>query len=274
MRLNVKKGNFFIYLVIGSLGLLAVMPFLWSLHASFVLSDFDLNEGLLPPDRYGFGNFVYIFTRSQVLRWTLNSVFVVVIITVANLLLNSMAGYALARFRFRGNKLLFYYVLGTMMVPMQILMIPIFLQVSRFGMVNSYFGLIIPFLINPFGVFLMRQFYMGFAKEIEESAKMDGLGNFGTFLRIVLPLSKSALLTQAIFIFVWNWNSFILPSIIVYSTDKFTLPLGIFQITNTQYIEEVTRSMAATTITLLPTIMLYVIFHRYMTGSEAQTGIN
>lgn len=262
-----------VYIIIGGLVILALAPFFWTLHAALILDDFNLNKGLLPFKEYGIANFIYIFRQSKVFLWTMNSFFVTITITLFNLLFNSMAGYALARFNFKGRKIVFYYVLGTMMVPMQILMIPIYLQVARFGMVNSYLGLIVPFLINPFGVFLMRQFYLDFPKEIEEAAKMDGLSTLGVFRRIALPLAKSALLTQAIFIFVWNWNSFTLPSILVYSQDKFTLPLGIFQITNNQYIASVTRSMAATLITLIPTVVLYVIFQKYLTGHQASTAI-
>jgi len=262
-----------IYIVLIGLGLLAIAPFVWTLHTAFILEDLNINKGLLSPDKYGFANFVYIFTHSLVFRWTINSIVTTLIITVANLLFNSMAGYALARYEFRGKKIIFFYVLGTMMIPTQIIMIPIYLQISRFGMVDSYAGLIVPFLINPFGVFLMRQFYLGFTKEIEEAGKMDGLSNLGVFFQIALPLAKSAILTQAIFIFVWNWNSFTLPSIIVQSQEKFTLPLGIYQITNSQYIASVTKAMAATLITLLPTIVLYVVFQKYLVGSHVSSAV-
>ena len=262
-----------IYMVLIGFGLLAITPFAWTLHTAFILDDLNINKGFLSPDQYGFANFIYIFTRSLVYRWTINSIVVTVIITLANLLFNSMAGYALARYQFHGKKVIFFYVLGTMMVPAQIIMIPIFLQVARFGMVDSYAGLIVPFLVNPFGVFLMRQFYMGFSKEIEEAGKMDGLSNLGVFFRIALPLAKSAILTQAIFIFVWNWNSFTLPSIIVHSQEKFTLPLGIYQITNSQYIASVTKAMAATMITLLPTIVLFIAFQKYLVGNQASSAV-
>ncbi len=268
-----NKNHIVIYAFLIGLSLLALLPFFWTLHAAFILDDLNLNRGFLPFEDYGIANFIFIFRQSAVLRWTMNSFFVTITITLFNLLFNSMAGYALARYQFKGRTALFFYVLGTMMVPVQIIMIPIYLQVARLGMINSYFGLIIPFLINPFGVFLMRQFYMDFPTEIEEAAKIDGLSNLGVFRRIALPLAKSALMTQAIFIFVWNWNSFTLPSILVYSQDKFTLPLGIFQITNTQYIASVTRAMAATLITLTPTIALYITFQKYLTGNQASSAI-
>lgn len=268
-----KKNKIVIYVVLITLSLLAVLPFLWTLYTSLILDDLNINKGLLKLKEYGFDNYFYIFTKSDVLKWTFNSLIVTVSITIGNLIFNSMAGYALARYNFKGKKTLFYYVLGTMMVPTQIILIPIFLQIAKFGMINSYSGLIIPFLINPFGVFLMRQFYLDFPEALEEAAKIDGLNNFGVFTKIVLPLSKGALMTQAIFIFIWNWNSFTLPSIIVNTTDKFTLPLGIYQITNSQYISSVTKSMAATVLTLIPTIILYVIFQKYLTGSKVTSGI-
>jgi multiple sugar transport system permease protein len=268
-----KNKHWLIYLILIFLSLLAIAPFIWTLYNSFILNDLDMNKGFLSLDKYGLDNYIYIFTRSKVLRWTLNSIFVTLTITIGNLVFNSMAGYALARFNFKGRKILFYYVLAIMMVPTQIILIPIFLQIANLNMINSYAGLIIPFLINPFGVFLMRQFYLDFPKAIEEAARIDGLSNFGVFSRIIIPLSKGPLMTQGILIFVWNWNSFTLPSIIVNSTDKFTLPLGIYQITNTQYIASVTKALSAMVLTLLPTIILYVLFQKYLTSSKATSGI-
>lgn len=268
-----KKYKVLIYISLIVLSLVSLLPFLWTLYVSFILNDLNINKGILSIVEYGFENYIYIFTKSNILKWIFNSFFVTVTITVGNLIFNSMAGYALARYNFKGRKVVFYYVLGTMMVPTQIILIPIFLQIAKFGMINSYFGLIIPFLINPFGVFLMRQFYLDFPIAIEEAARIDGLSNFGVFRKIIIPLSKSALMTQAIFIFIWNWNSFTLPSIIVNTTDKFTLPLGIYQITNTQYVASVTKSMAATVLTLVPTIILYILFQKYLTGNKATSGI-
>ena len=252
---------------------IVLLPFIWTLYAALTKNDLDLNSSISKWTKYGLDNFRYILHKGDILVWFKNSILVVTIITFLNLVVNTMAGYALARFNFQGNKPIFMYITGIMMIPMQVLVIPIFLVVSKLGMVNSYLGLIFPFCFNPFGVFLMRQFFLKFPREIEEASEIDGLGKYGTFIKIVLPLAKTALLAQAILIFVWNWNSFMLPSILVNTPDKFTLPLGIYQITNTQYVTSVSKAMAGATLALIPTIIFYFIFQNRLISTDIGASI-
>lgn len=261
------------YLLFFFLACIVLLPFFWTLYAALVKNDLNIGSSLIQKDKYGLDNFKYILAKGDVFTWFKNSVFVVSIITAGNLLINTMAGYALSRFDFKGKKLFFFYVTGIMMIPAQVLIIPIFLVVSKMGLINSYLGLIIPFLFNPFGVFLMRQHFMDFPKEIEEAACIDGLGVYSTFFKLALPLSKNALMTQALLIFIWNWNSFMLPSILVNSPEKFTLPLGMYQITNTQYVTSVTKSMAGAALTLLPTIIFFLIFQKKLINSDLGSAV-
>lgn len=263
-----NKKAVFKYPVFILFSMIALLPFFWTLYAALVENDLDLNSSVLDFGKYGIENFKYILQKGDVLIWFKNSAITVTVITVANLIINTMAGYALARFQFSGRKLIFMYITGIMMVPAQVLVIPIFLVVGKMGLINSYAALILPFIFNPFGAFLMRQFYLNFPREIEEAARIDGLGVYSTFFRVVFPLSKNALMTQSLLIFVWNWNSFMLPSILVNTPSKFTLPLGIYQITNTQYVTSVTKAMAGATLALIPTIIFYLIFQKKLINSE------
>lgn len=261
------------YLVFFGISIVVLLPFFWTLYAAFVESDLDIGTELVKEGKYSLENFKYILSRGEIFIWLKNSAFTVSVITLANLLINTMAGYALARFNFRGRKVIFLYITAIMMIPAQVLIIPIFLIVSRMGLINTYAGLILPFMFNPFGAFLMRQHFLTFPKEIEEAALIDGLSPIATFFKICLPLAKNALMTQAILIFIWNWNSFMLPSILVNRPEMFTLPLGMYQITNTQYVTSVTKSMAGAVLTLLPTIVFYLIFQKRLINSNMNSGV-
>lgn len=268
-----KVSNLLKYIIFFGFSIIVLLPFFWTLYASFVESDLDLNTSILDFGKYGFSNFTYILERGDIFIWIKNSVVVVFFITIFNLIINTMAGYSLARCNFKGKHVSFMYIVGIMMIPTQVLVIPIFLVVSRLGLINTYVGLILPFVYNSFGVFLMRQFYLDFPGDLESAGYIDGLNHWGIFVRIALPLSKNALMTQAILICIWNWNSFILPSILVNTPDKFTLPLGIYQITNTQFITSVTKSMAGATVALIPTIIFYLIFQKKLINSDIGSGV-
>lgn len=261
------------YLFFFGITIVVLLPFFWTVYASLVSNDLDINTEVMQGGKYSLENFKYILSRGEIFTWLKNSIITVSVITVANLLINTMAGYALARFEFKGRRATFMYITAIMMIPAQVLVIPIFLIVSKMGLINTYAGLIIPFMFNPFGVFLMRQHFLVFPKEIEEAASIDGLGIFATFFRICLPLAKNALMTQAILIFVWNWNSFMLPSILVNQPDMFTLPLGMYQLTNTQYVTSITKSMAGAVLTLLPTIVFYLIFQKRLINSDMNSAV-
>ncbi|MBB5173891.1 carbohydrate ABC transporter permease [Texcoconibacillus texcoconensis] len=266
-----KRPVFYMLLILTSLVML--LPFVWTLYASLVKNDMLVNHFPTSISEYGFENFMYIITQSHIATWYKNSLFVTITITVGNLLFNSMAGYSLARIKFPGSKILFFVTLGIMMVPIQILLIPIFIMMATAGWINTYLALIIPFLVNPFGVFLMRQFFVTFPKELEESAKVDGLNRISIFFRIALPLAKPALIAQAIFIFVWNWNSFPFPSILATEPEMYTLPVGIYQITNTAYTSSITASMAGVVLMTIPTIVFFMIFQKYFISSSIGSGI-
>lgn len=262
-----------LYLTLVVFAVVVITPFLWTIYASFIESDLRVNTFPTESGAYGLGNYRFVLQQSLMSRWYLNSIIVTGMILVGNLALNTMVGYALARIDFPGRKALFAVLLAVMMVPPQILFVPIFILVSRLGWLNSYVGLIVPFMVNPFGAFLMRQYFLGLPDELEDAAKLDGLSHFGILRRIALPLSVPALATQAIFIFVWNWNNFVFPSILATDPSMYTLPVGIYQITTTSYTNQVTKSMAAIILMGFPTLLIFGGLQRHFVRSLTGTGL-
>ncbi|MDI6601727.1 MAG: carbohydrate ABC transporter permease [Thermoanaerobacteraceae bacterium] len=246
-------------------------PYVWSILTSLKPTS-ELNSMLVNFSTLTTENYRMILSEFPFLRWFINSAFVALVVTLGNILFNSMAGYALARIRFPGREFIFMIVLGLMMVPGQIVMIPMYILLSKLGWVNTYYGLTIPFLTSCFNIFLMRQFFLTIPKELEEAATMDGLSRFGIFFRIVLPLSKPALATQFIFSFTGNWNSFLWPSLLTSSESMYTLTVGLNSFYG-QYYQYWNQVLAGTIILTLPTIIVFIIFQRYFIRGISTTGL-
>jgi multiple sugar transport system permease protein len=270
-RLSISKGILYTILIIYAV--ITFVPFLWALSASFKpFAEIVSGETYFIPETFTINNYIEIFTREPLfLRWLFNSLFVAVSITSMNLLFNSMAGYALARIEFPGNKFLFYAILVVLMVPTQVTMIPSYLILKNLGWLNSYQGLIIPGVVNATFIFMMRQFFLNFPKELEEAAALDGLTRIGTFFRIVLPLAKPALAAQTIFIFMGAWNNFMGPLIILSDEELFTLPLGLNSFKG-QYYSYWNYIMAASMVFTLPSLVIYAFFNRYFIKGVTFTG--
>ncbi len=262
-----------LYTILVWYAIITFVPFAWALSASFKPLTEIVAGGLnFIPHNFTWENYQKIFIQEPLFgRWFLNSVVVACIVTVFNLLFNSMAGYALARILFHGNQLLFILLLAVLMVPVQVTLIPSFLILKSLGWLNSYQGLIVPNIVNATFIFMMRQFFVNFPKELEEAAALDGLGYLETFFRIVLPLAKPALAAQAIFIFLGSWNNFLLPLVIISDSEMFTLPLGLNTFKG-QYISYWNYIMAASMIFTLPALVIYAFFNRYFIQGVAFTG--
>ncbi|WP_088892180.1 carbohydrate ABC transporter permease [Leptolyngbya ohadii] len=253
--------------------IVTLIPFLWALSASFKPLSEIINSGTnLIPNQFTLDNYQQIMQREPLfLRWLWNSFFIAVCVTVLNLIFNSMAGYALARLKFPGRQFWFFLVLAILAVPIQVTLIPTFLILKAFGWLNSYQGMIAPVMVNATFIFMMRQFFLSFPKELEEAAALDGLGKFSTFWHIVLPLAKPAIAAQAVLIFMNSWNNFLLPVVVLFEPEMFTLPLGLNSfkgayITNWNYI------MAASMVFTLPVLGIYALFNRYFIQGITFTG--
>ncbi len=262
-----------LYAILGFYAIITFVPFAWALSASFKpLSEIVSGGTNLIPHQFTLENYKQIFIQEPLFgRWLLNSVVVAGSVTLFNLLFNSMAGYALARIQFPGNRVWFVLILAVLMIPGQITLIPSFLILKSLGWLNSYQALIIPNIANATFIFMMRQFFINFPKDLEEAAALDGLGYLETFFKIVLPLAKPALATQAIFIFMGAWNNFLTPLIILSDSEMFTLPLGLNTFKG-QYISYWNYIMAASMMFTLPALAIYAFFNRYFIQGVTFTG--
>lgn len=262
-----------LYTILIFYSIITFLPFAWAISASFKPLQEIIAGGLnFIPQNFTFDNYRKIFFQEPLFgRWLLNSIIVAVCTTLFNLLFNSMAGYALARIRFWGNQFWFLIILAVLMVPGQITLIPSFLILKNLGWLNTYQGLIIPNVVNATFIFMMRQFFINFPKELEEAAALDGLNRWELFISIVLPLAKPALAAQTIFIFMGAWNNFLMPLIILSDPEMFTLPLGLNTFKG-QYISYWNYIMAASIILTLPALAIYAFFNRYFIQGVTFTG--
>jgi multiple sugar transport system permease protein len=266
-------GKVILYTILVLYAIATLIPFLWALSSSFKTLE-EIVQGTIDfwPKDFTLDNYKQIFIQQKYFpRWLFNSLFIAVVGTMLNLLFNSMAGYALARLSFPGKKSLFIIIMTVLMIPAQVTMIPNFLILKNLGWLNTYQGMIVPSMINATFIFMMRQFFLNFPKELEEAASLDGLTKLGTFFRIVLPLAKPALAAQAIFVFMGFWNDFMRPLIVMSDVEMFTLPLGLNTFKG-QFISYWNYIMAASMVFTMPVLILYAFFNRYFVKGITFTG--
>ncbi len=267
--------NWLLYTILIIYTFFTLFPFLWALSAS-IKPYSEITSGglsLIPQNPTLNAYKKLIFSNSNFPKWVYNSFYISITGTVMNILFNSMAGYSLARMSFKGRNFVFNLVLATIMVPGQILLIPNYLIIKELGFLNTYASVILPGAVSATYIFMMRQFFINFPKEVEEAAHIDGLGRIGTFFKIALPLAKPALATQAIFIFLGFWNEFLKSKLYLTSPSKYTLTVGI-QNMMSQYgpITQWDEVMAASVISLIPILILYIILNKYFMESVRMDG--
>ncbi|WP_175988893.1 carbohydrate ABC transporter permease [Microbacterium tenebrionis] len=223
------------------------------------------------PERLTLDNLARVLGAQSFTTWTMNSLIYSIVSVVVILLTASMAGYAFAKKRFPGRDAIMWSFLATLMVPVQVTLIPMFVLVASLDGVNTYWGLIVPTLANSQAVFLMRQFIQGLPDDLFEAARIDGAGEWTIFFRIVLPLVKPILATLGIFVFLWHWNDFLWPLVIAQTDAMRTLTVGLASMNA----ETVYRSslMAAAVISVIPCLIIFAILQRYLVNSVAMTGI-
>ncbi|MCD6254064.1 MAG: carbohydrate ABC transporter permease [Thermotogae bacterium] len=250
-----------------------ILPFLWMISTSFKTPAeiFVLPPRWIPEDPT-IENYKELFASVKFGRPFMNTVIVASSITFLSLLVSSMAGYAFAKFRFKGRDRLFFLILATLMVPGQMTMIPVFLLLRQLGLLNTYTGLILPGVASAFNIFFMRQFIMSVPNELIEAAKMDGAKESFIYFWIILPLSKPALTTIAIFTFTGSWNSFLWPLIIAQDERMYTLPVAVSVLAG-QYGENLGIQMAGSCIVIAPILVFFLFVQRYFIKGIALTGL-
>lgn len=259
-------------LVLGSL--LMFLPLLWAVSFSFGQPHefFKLPPPVIPSS-FRLDNYHGVFERVDFLRFFLNSVFVTACVTVAQLVSCSMGGYAFARLRFPGKRLIFILFLASMMVPQHVTLIPVFIIIRGLGMYNSLGALIVPYATSVFGVFLLKQFFQTIPNELEDAAKIDGAGFLQIYWRVMLPLAGPPLATLAILTFNSSWNNFFWPLIFINSADKMTLPLGMIYLRGQDGVTNSGVLMAAIVLNLVPVLVFFMIFQRRLVEGVTLSGL-
>ena len=260
------------HLVLFPVALIMAAPLLWMLVTS--LSSLDETRRFPPglPSSLHWNNFSQAWTGSPFGHWLLNSTIVSVTCVVSNLVLCSLAGYAFARLRFPGNRLVFLLILATLMVPFQVLMIPTLLIIKHLGIVDTLSALIAPNLVTPFGIYLLRQFFLTLPLELEEAALIDGAGRWRILGSILLPLMGPPLSTVAVLTFLSVWNDFLWPLVATSSPQVMTVQLGLATFQSAHFTDWPTL-MAGTLMSQIPVLVLFVVGQRYFVSSIASTGI-
>jgi multiple sugar transport system permease protein len=262
----------YLLLIIGLI--LLVGPFIWMVLGSFkTTGELRHVPPTLLPQNPTLENYAELFDRLNFLRFFFNSSVVAAAVTAGNVVFCSMLGYALAKLRFPGKRILFGVVLGTLMVPSIVTFMPLFVLVANLNLVNTHAGLILPFLAGAFGVFLMRQFIGGIPDELLDAARVDGAGEHYIFWRIVMPLCGPAIATLAILTFLGSWNSFLWPLVVANTEDMYTLPVAIALFATGQQETNVALLMAGSVVVILPVLIVFILLQRYFTQGIAMTGI-
>jgi len=252
---------------------ITLLPFAWMLSSSFkpTVEIFSGTAQLIPANPI-LDNYINAVTRQPVARAIFNSILVAGIETFAVVVTSVFTAYPFARLRFPGRDILFMLILGTMMIPSQVTMIPTFILMKWFGWIDSYQGLIVPRIMAPLGIFLMRQFLQSLPKELEEAARIDGCSRLTTLTHVLLPLTGPAVATLAIFTFTASWNEFFWPLLVVQSTEMWTIQLLIAQLKAAE-VTDWGMVMAIVSLSVLPTVLIYVVLQRYFVKGIAMSGL-
>lgn len=275
-------------LVLAGLALAMIYPFLWMAGTSLKTTDPHLlavegsRSGIFPgdgnllqnlfPAKAHWENYPEVFRQVPYARYFMNSVLVSVSVTLGQLITCSMAAYAFSRFEFRGRDALFFCYLATLMVPTTVTLIPTFILLSRLGLIDSYFALIAPGIFSAYGTFMLRQFFMGIPRDLEEAAAIDGCGPFGIYWRVILPLSGPALATLGIFCFLGNWQNLLGPLVKINRDELKPLPLGLLNFVDLNSVNW-PLLMAASMISILPIIAIFLFGQRFFVSGVRLGGV-
>ncbi|NEQ98040.1 MAG: carbohydrate ABC transporter permease [Cyanothece sp. SIO2G6] len=262
------------YLVLGAIALLMLLPLLWLVSTAFKAPTEDIFQfpPQLLPQAPTWQNFVKVWQTTPFGRYLFNSTLVAVLTVGLNLVVCSLAAYPLARLDFRGRDSLFTLIVATILIPFQIVMIPLYILAVNLGLRNSYLGLIFPAIASAFGIFLLRQAFQGVPKELEEAARMDGCSELGIWWFVMLPSVRPALVTLAIFVFIGAWSDFLWPLILLDQPEYYTLPLGVAKLAGAFSLDW--RLVAAgSVISIAPILAFFLVMQHYIVPTETGSGV-
>lgn len=271
-KVTIKMIVFYVLLTVGMA--LTILPVFWMFMASFMtLGDvFATPVNIIPPT-WQPQNYITIFTDFEIDLYFKNSVIITGSIVILQVLFCSLVGYGLAKFDFPGKNLVFLFIMATLMIPFAVILIPLYLIVRSFNWIDTYYGLIIPFALSPIGIFLMRQFIMSVPDDYMDAARIDGANELSIFLRVVIPLSRPAVITLAIITFVTNWDQFLWPLIITTTKDHRPLPIGLSNFMQ-QFTNDWHLLMAGAVVAVLPVMILFLVMQRqFLEGMAGLSGM-
>ena len=273
---NLKTKNILTHIILILVCILSLIPFLWLLSTALKGRSeniFAYPPVFLPRD-FTFDNFKEVLKLVPILKYVLNSFIVASITVFLNVILSALAAYPLARMEFKGKKIAFFAILATIMVPFQTIMLPVYIitlklhLVDSYGDIFGYLGMILPFAVNAFGIFLMRQAFLTIPKEIEESAVVDGCNSFQIFFKLLLPMVKPTIALLAIFTFIGSWGEFLWPSIVLTNEQLFTLPVGINNLSSA-FSADYRLVAAGSIVSIIPIIIFFLALQKYfISGSN------
>jgi alpha-1,4-digalacturonate transport system permease protein len=265
-------GKVLMYAGLVALSILFLAPVVWAVLSSFKdRTELAARPPSLFPSSFAPTNYTEALSRFDFGVYLSNSAIVTISATLLTLVINSMAAYALAKYNFRGRNVLFLITLGTIMIPLQIILIPLYRTASDLGMTNSLLGMIIPPAATPTGVFLLRQYMLTIPDEMIEAARIDGAGELRIFLRLVLPLCRAALAVVTIFSVIWRWNDFLWPLVIAQSQNLYTLPVALAQF-NSEEVVPFNYILAMSVVSMIPVVLVFLVMQRHIVKGIAQTG--
>ncbi len=266
------RSILFLFLCIASL--LTILPFIWMISTSFKKPDaiFVLPPQWIPKQPV-MENFRILFEEVNFFRHFVNSVVLATASTLVSLFVNSMAGYAFAKYQFRGREKVFNLLLATMMVPAQVTMIPVFLLLKKIGLLDTYWGIIIPGSASVFAIFLMRQFMVAIPNDYIEAARIDGCNEWQIYLKLILPLSKPVLATLTIFTFMGSWNDFLWPLIVMFREKMYTLPVALANLSGGAHEADYGILMAGAMVVVIPIVIVFLLMQRQYIRGISMTGL-
>jgi multiple sugar transport system permease protein len=269
-----RFGTILLNLVVAVGGIIVAIPLIWMISSSFKpLSEIYAFPPTLIPQSFTMKNYDRLLSDWPFWNWYGNSLVIAVISTITVLFFTSLAGFGFAKYRFRGSRLLFLVLLASTMIPFQLILVPLYILMSRLSWSNSYLSLVIPFMAPALGIFLMRQFMMSIPSELIEAARIDGASEFGIYWRVMLPLARPALAAQAVLTFLGAWNSFLWPLSVLRNRDFMTLPVGMSTMVGSVSAGSepaIGATMAAATLVSIPVIIVFIsVQKQYIAGLTA-----
>ena len=268
-----KKKIIFNHCFLILIGLIIILPFVWMVTTS--LSDpyhvFGKTLKIIP-DQFEWKNYTDAYSKVPFAKFMINSFKIAIAVSFGQIITCSLAGYAFAKLQFPFKNFIFYVILGTLMIPIQVLLVPLYVIMKEFGILNTHWALILPFLTSPFGIFLMRQYFLSVPKTLEDAARVDGCNIPKFFWFIALPMARPMLFTLAVLAFIGSWGNFIAPLIFLNDLDLATVTLGLFRFSSS-YSTNWPMLMAAAATTLIPSFILYLFAQKYIIKAYSMGGV-